>query len=106
MADTDSWTEINPYALSHPDGWLISRYVVSGINTFLLWDPCGKCQGKFGRIPSAKRAFTRLASRISARLHEAPDSAELDSGMAADDKTPTAVLQAGTIRSVEPELVV
>ncbi|MGF6604709.1 hypothetical protein P3T23_009465 [Paraburkholderia sp. GAS448] len=90
MPSTDDWTEINPYALSHPDGWLISRYCVNGSDLFLLWDPDGKCRGRFRRIPSARRAFRRLAPCLTPRLYERSKRVEADAGLPADPSSVSA----------------
>ncbi|MGF6604164.1 hypothetical protein P3T23_008919 [Paraburkholderia sp. GAS448] len=84
MPSTDDWTEINPYLLSHQDGWLISRYCGNGSDMFLLWDPDGKCRGKFNQIPSARRAFRRLAPCITPRLYERMKRGEANRGLPAD----------------------
>jgi hypothetical protein len=50
----DGWRELNPFAITDAEGWIISRYTVMGVNKFLLWESNGKPHGPFDAITAAK----------------------------------------------------
>ncbi|HDR8936304.1 hypothetical protein [Burkholderia vietnamiensis] len=54
------WREAGAYGLSHPDGWTIGRYKVSGTDRCLLWGPDGKSQGPYRSVAEAISAFNKL----------------------------------------------
>jgi hypothetical protein len=54
LASADGWRELNPFAITDAEGWVISRYTVMGIAKILLWESNGKPHGPFDDVAAAK----------------------------------------------------
>lgn len=57
----DEWTELNPFAITHPKGWTIAKYSVSGNWKYMLWHG-NDDKGVFDSASEAKSAFDRLTA--------------------------------------------
>lgn len=47
------WKQDSPYGWTHPAGWTIGRYVVSGVSCFMLWQGRDH-RGKFDTLETAQ----------------------------------------------------
>lgn len=56
----DEWTELNPYAIAHPDGWTIAKYAVAEAWKYMLWQG-NAMKGVFDASEDAKAEFERLS---------------------------------------------
>jgi hypothetical protein len=60
LSDSESpWQQTNEYSWSHPSGWTITRYLVKGAKTYLLWDRTGQPHGPFPSAKDAQAEFDR-----------------------------------------------
>jgi hypothetical protein len=55
----DEWKQEGQYGWTHPSGWNIGRYVVSGTAVFRLWHG-DETQGRFEHLEAAKTRHTEL----------------------------------------------
>ena len=60
-AAADGWRPEGQYGLVHPSGWSIGRYIVNGVETYMLWHG-NETQGRFHTADEAKRKHIDLCA--------------------------------------------
>ncbi|PNE59812.1 hypothetical protein A8H39_01305 [Paraburkholderia fungorum] len=56
------WKQDSPYGWTHPAGWTIGRYIVSGVSHFMLWQG-REHRGNFGSLEAAQAHYSTQGNK-------------------------------------------